>query len=151
MGTARRETVVELPPLEAFELWTDVGRWPTFIDGFARVERVDETWPAPGSKVVWQSVPTGRGRVTERVLVAEPGIRFETQVVEERLVGTQTVELAELEDGTAAVALALDYGLQRGGPLNALVDVIFIRRAQGDALARTLRRFATEAAEQAAL
>jgi hypothetical protein len=31
------------------------------------------------------------------------------------------------------------------------VDVIFIRRAQRDALMRTLRRFAVEAAEQAAL
>jgi hypothetical protein len=29
--------------------------------------------------------------------------------------------------------------------------VLFIRRAQNDALARTLRLFATEAAEQAAL
>jgi uncharacterized membrane protein len=151
VGFARRETVVELPPLEAFDLWADVRRWPTFIDGFARLERVDDGWPTPGSKVVWQSVPTGRGRVTEKVLVCERGVRLETQVVEERLVGAQTVEFQPLEDGAAAVGLALDYTLQRGGPLNALVDVIFIRRAQGDALARTLRRFATEAAEQAAL
>ena len=47
--------------------------------------------------------------------------------------------------------LELDYKVSVGGPLRPLVDVLFIRRAQNDALARTLRRFATEAAEQAAL
>ena len=47
--------------------------------------------------------------------------------------------------------IELSYRLQKGGPLRALTDVLFIRRALADALARTLRRFATEAAEQATL
>ena len=74
-----------------------------------------------------------------------------TQVLEERTIGTQTVAFEPAEEGGTTVAIELDYRLQKGGPLSAVVDVLFIRRAQRDALTRTLRRFATEAAEQAAL
>jgi hypothetical protein len=49
------------------------------------------------------------------------------------------------------VDLTLEYRVSVGGPLKPLVDVLFIRRAQNDSLARTLRRFTTEAEEQAAL
>ena len=85
-------------------------------------------------------------------MTAAPPRRFATQVIEERLTGTQTAEFAPGEDdGTTRVALELDYKLQKRGPIAALTDMIFIRRAQSDALYRTLRRFATEAAEQAAL
>jgi ribosome-associated toxin RatA of RatAB toxin-antitoxin module len=151
MGSVRRAAVVDLTPEQAFELWTDVSRWPTFVDGFSRVDRIDPEWPAPGAKVVWQSVPTGRGTVTERVTTNEPGRRFATQYFEQRAIGTQTVELAPTEDGATQIALELDYKPQTGGPIGRITDVLFIRRAQGDALARTLRRFAIEAAEQAAL
>ena len=152
MSSVRRTAVVDLPPAEAYELWTDVRRWSTFVDGFARVERLDPAWPEQGAKLVWNSPPAGRGTVTEKVVAAEPPDRFATKVIEERLTGTQTTEFAPGEDeGTTRVALQLDYKLQRRGPIAALTDMIFIRRAQSDALYRTLRRFATEAAEQAAL
>ena len=146
MAKVRSEAPIELPPDEAFTLWTDLTRWPTFIDGFGRVDRVDDTWPQEGSKLVWQSVPTGRGTVTERVMACEPGRRFETRVFDERSVGVQAVEFGE-----GVVAVELEYELQKKTPLNRLIDVLFIRRAQRDALNRTLRRFAIEAAEQAAL
>jgi uncharacterized membrane protein len=71
-------------------------------------------------------------------------------VFEEKLDGTQTATFTAEDDGTR-VDLLLDYSVSVGGPLRPLVDALFIRRAQNDALARTLRRFATEAAEQAAL
>jgi uncharacterized membrane protein len=153
MGSARRATIVDLTPERAYELWTDTSRWPTFVDGFGHVDRKDETWPQPGAKLVWQSVPNGRGQVTERVTHAEPGSRFVTIVFEERLAGTQTVEFTpDPEDPeAAAVVLQLDYEMQRKGPIARLTDAIFIGRAQADALARTLRRFAIEAAEEAAL
>ena len=146
MAKVHSEVPTELPPDEAFQLWTDLTRWPTFIDGFGHVERVDDSWPQEGSKLVWKSVPTGRGTVTERVTTSEPGARFATRVLDERAIGIQTVQFT---DETTAVEL--DYELQEKGPLSRLVDFLFIRRAQRDALARTLRRFATEAAEQAAL
>ena len=151
MAKAQRAGVVDLTPSRAFELWTDVRRWPTFVDGFSRIERIDDTWPEGGARVVWESVPTGRGTVTERVRHSLPGERIRTDVIEERLRGTQTAEFAPADHGATAVILTLEYELVRKGPLAWITDVLFIRRAQNDALARTLRRFATEAAEQAAL
>jgi uncharacterized membrane protein len=100
---------------------------------------------------VWQSIPSGRGTVTEKVRVSEPGARIETEVLEQRLIGTQTLEFAPAAEGGTEVAITLDYDVLTGGPFGRLVDALFIRRAQGDALARTLRRFATEAAEEASL
>jgi uncharacterized membrane protein len=152
MARAQRARVVDLTPSRAYELWTDVSRWPTFVDGFAHVDRIDDDWPEAGSRVVWESVPTGRGTVTETVRHSLPAERIQTEVLEERLMGTQTVEFAPAEDGVGcAVILTLDYTLAKRGPFAWLTDVLFIRRAQHDALARTLRRFASEAAEEAAL
>jgi uncharacterized membrane protein len=150
VAVARATTHVPLPPDEAYDLWTDVSRWPTFVDGFAHPERLDDGWPGKGAKIVWRSVPGGRGAVTETVITAvRPGLH-EVVVFEEKLDGTQRATFTPDEDGTV-VELELDYKVSVGGPLRPLVDVLFIRRAQNDALARTLRRFATEAAEQAAL
>jgi hypothetical protein len=150
MGTVREAVAVRLDPERAFGLWTDVGRWPTFIDGFHHPERLDEEWPGEGAKLVWRSTPDGRGVVTERVVASEPGRRLVTQVLEERCSGTQTVTFSSDEEG-ALVDIEYEYELERGGPLRGVTDVLFIRRAQSDALVRTLRRFATEAAEEAEL
>ena len=139
-----------LAPQEAYDLWTDVRRWPTFVDGFAHPEHVDGPWPEQGGKIVWKSVPGGRGTVTEKVTKALPGALHEVNVFEERLDGTQTVTFSPDDDATR-VELQLDYSVSVGGPLKPIVDALFIRRAQNDALARTLRRFRTEATEQASL
>ena len=125
-------------------------RWPTFVDGFAHTDRVDRTWPEKGAKHVWKSVPGGRGQVTERVVRAEPARAHEVVVLEGKLDGTQRVEFDPDGEGTR-VDLTLEYKVSVGGPLKPIVDVLFIRRAQNDSLARTLRRFTTEAEEQAAL
>jgi uncharacterized membrane protein len=141
---------VPLTPQEAYDLWTDVTRWPTFVDGFSRHERLDESWPEPGARVVWKSVPGGRGTVTEKVTKALPGAIHEVTVFEEKLDGTQTITFAPVDEATY-VELELDYKVSVGGPLKPVVDALFIRRAQNDALARTLRRFRTEAMDQASL
>jgi hypothetical protein len=152
--------LVELPAEDAVALWTNVGRWPTFIEGFARTLELDDGWPEGGSKLVWESTPAGRGRVTERVLEYTPSggeqpARLSTQVFEERLMGTQTVSFESAEGGTL-VEIALEYELQpnaasRQGLLGKLNDLFFIRNAESSSLERTLRRFATEAAEENAL
>jgi hypothetical protein len=49
------------------------------------------------------------------------------------------------------VELSLEYTLTKYGPLGALADVIFIRRALRDSLRRTLTRFGVEAREDAEL
>jgi hypothetical protein len=144
VSTVRRAIATEgIDPQEAYNLWIDTTRWATFIDGFKHVERQDAEWPHAGAKLVWTSGPAGRGQVTERVLTNEPGKRFATRIFEERLTGVQT---AYFEDGE--VALELEYQLQKGGPLSKLIDAVFVRRAQADALQRTLARLRRELAEE---
>jgi hypothetical protein len=142
-------TVVPLTPPEAIGLWRSIDRWPTFVEGFARPLQVAPEWPEKGARVVWESNPEGRGRVTETVTENEPD-RFSTQVFEEALMGTQTFRVAPASDG-AEVELSLEYELVKYGPLSGIADAIFIRRALRDALRRTLFRFEIEAEEEARL
>ena len=145
-SAARR---VELDPDRAWTLWTDLGRWATFIEGFSQLVEGGADWPAEGAKIVWRSTPGGRGRVTEKVTASEPGTRFATQVFEDQMSASQLVTFARAEDGRTRVELRLDNELTQAGPLKAVADVLFIRRALNQALNRTLARFATEAAEEA--
>lgn len=142
---------VDLDPRHAWELWTNLDRWPTFVEGFARVIEPAPDWPETGAKLVWTSGPGGRGRVTEKVTGSEPGTSFSTQIYEEALSGTQLVTFGVAEDGRTRVELRLDYTLTGGGPFKVVMDVLFIRRALSQALQRTLARFAAEAAEEASL
>jgi polyketide cyclase/dehydrase/lipid transport protein len=136
-------------PLVAQRLWVNTNRWPTFVDGFAHVERIDESWPEPGSKVVWQSGPAGRGRVTERIREYGDNV-VSSDVYDSQMSAVQEIRFAAAEDG-CEVFLSLEYELQEGGPLRRLTDVLFIRRALAMALERTLRRFSTEAGDEATL
>jgi Polyketide cyclase / dehydrase and lipid transport len=147
---ARAQAEVVLAPEAALRLWADPTRWATFVEGFARVIEQDPGWPAEGSRLVWESVPAGRGRVTEKVMRGAAAERFATQVFEERLVGLQTFRASESDAGSR-VELSLEYTLTKYGPLGGLADAIFIRRALRDSLRRTLSRFAVEAEEEAGL
>jgi len=134
----------------AERLWFDLQRWPSFIDGFARVVGREGDWPQAGSLLVWDSTPNGRGRVTERVTAYEPGEGQSVETEDPAITGVQRVSFEALADGVE-VALELDYRLVKLGPLQPVVDVLFIRRAQRDSLARTLQRFARELASDVAL
>ena len=141
---------VALQPDEAAALWRDPRRWSGFVEGFQRIEELGAKWPGEGAKLVWDSGPGGRGRVTEKVAENSP-TRFATKVYEDRLYGTQTATFAPNSDGGADVRLSLEYQLTGDNPFNPVTDLLFIRRALRDALGRTLRRFAVEAEEEAAL
>jgi hypothetical protein len=147
--TARAAAVVPLAPEGALALWTKLDRWATFVEGYKHAVEVSDDWPAEGSRVVWESGPGGRGRVTEKVL-RHGTSRFETRVSEEAFQGRQTLSVSEDAEGSR-VELTLEYELTKYGPLRGLADMVFIRRALRDALRRTLRRFATEAEEEAGL
>ena len=149
MRRASARGVVRLTPPEALALWSDIERWPSFVEGFARRLELTPDWPAKGARVVWESTPDGRGRVTETVTENEAD-RFSTQVYEEALIGTQTLRAVPASDGSE-IELTLDYELAKYGPLAGVADAIFIRRALRDALRRTLFRFAIEAEEDAGL
>jgi inactivated superfamily I helicase len=150
VSIARAERQVVLTPEAALRLWTNPARWSTFIEGFARIVEQDAGWPAEGARLVWESVPAGRGRVTEKVVTAPTADRFATRIFEERLIGVQTFRAAESESGSR-VELSLEYALTKYGPLNAVADLIFIRRAVRDSLRRTLFRFGVEAEEEAGM
>jgi Polyketide cyclase / dehydrase and lipid transport len=145
MRRVAAEALIALEPEAALTLWTNPDRWATFVEGFVRVVESDAEWPDEGAKLVWETNPSGRGRVTEKVVERGPGL-VSTRVFEERLHGIQT---ARAEDGR--FLLTLEYELTRGGPLRAVADVLFIGRALRDSLRRTVHRFAVEAEEEAAL
>jgi Polyketide cyclase / dehydrase and lipid transport len=146
--TARADADVPLTPEAALRLWTDLSRWPSFVEGFARVVESDPSWPAHDSRVIWESIPAGRGRVTEKVVEPPAAGEFATMVFEDRLAGRQTFHAVESVGG-ARIELALEYTLTRHGPLGAVADAIFIRRALRDSLRRTMARFAVEAQDEA--
>jgi hypothetical protein len=148
--TAAAQAELVLTPEAALRLWTNVDRWPSFVEGFARAVERDPGWPDAGARLVWESTPAGRGRVTEKVVAGEGPDRFVTRVFEERLAGTQTFRVIESEGGSRA-ELSLEYELTKYGPMSGLADAIFIRRAVRDSLRRTLFRFAVEAEEEAEL
>ena len=150
MRRASAQADLVLTPEAALRLWTDVDRWSTFVEGFGRTLERSPEWPSAGARVVWESKPSGRGRVTEKVMEGEGPDRFTTMVFEERLAGTQTFRVVESEAGSLA-ELALEYRLSKYGPLSVVADAIFIRRAIRDSLRRTLYRFAVEAEEEAGL
>jgi uncharacterized membrane protein len=147
IAEAGREVV--LAPSEALALWLDTDRWATFVEGFGHVVEADPSWPEPGSRLIWESTPGGRGRVTERILERDEG-GVVSEVFEDALGGRQTARFRSVPGGSV-VEVALEYELTGGGPFRALSDAIFIRRALRDALRRTLSRFAVEAEEEAGL
>lgn len=149
MRRAAATSTVPLPPHDALRLWKDVERWSTFVEGFARTLELAREWPEEGARVVWESNPEGRGRVTETVMHNAPDC-FSTQIFEEALMGTQTLRALPAGDG-AGVELSLEYELVKYGPLRFVADAIFIRRALRDSLRRTLFRFEIEAEEEARL
>ena len=129
---------------EAAALWLDRERWPSFIDGFGTMAIYHGDWPEPGSRIVWDSRAGGRGRVAEKVVEYEPAALLRSDVEDPQLNGTQSVSFRAV-DGGAEIRLELAYELKRDPGLGAAItDIFFVRRAIGDALRRTLRRFAVE-------
>jgi len=149
MALIERNAFAPVTPLVARRLWVDTARWPTFVDGFGHILQLDEAWPEPGAKVVWQSGPAGRGRVTERIRALSDNA-VASEVFDSQMTAVQAIRFEPVEDG-CDIFLSLDYELQTGGPLRKLTDVLFIRRALAMALERTLRRFSTEAEDEATL
>jgi uncharacterized membrane protein len=143
VGRATATTVVPGRAVEVEALWSDPHRWPSWIDGFGHVVRMEGDWPQVGSRLVWQSPPKGRGLVQERVVAYEPRTGQSVEVEDERLRGTQTVAFEPAGD-QVRVTVALEYELKERRPLTPVVDAVFIRRALRDSLRRTLVRFGHE-------
>lgn len=146
---ARAQIVVPGRISDAEALWYDTSRWPTFVDGFHHVASADPEWPASGT-LVWDTTPGGRGRVVETVERHEPRVGQVAGVDDPTMSGTQAVAFDAVGEDRVRVSLELRYALKekRLGPLTPLLDVLFIRPRQREALARTLARFARELASE---
>ena len=143
MGRASASTVVPGRIAEAEELYYDRHRWPSWVDGFGHVVKLEGDWPQVGARLLWQSPPKGRGLVQERVQSYEARTGQTLEIEDERMRGIQTVAF-EADGDQVRVTLTLTYELKEHGPLRPLVDRLFIRRSVGDSLRRTLTRFTYE-------
>jgi polyketide cyclase/dehydrase/lipid transport protein len=147
MTTARRSLECPASLAEVEALWYDLARWRSWVDGFERVVERREPWPRTGGAVIWQSTPYGRGRVSEGVREYQVGGGQAVAFEDDRMRGTQRVSFAQTAEGVA-VTLELRYEIKGSRLAMALVDLLFIRRAVGDSLRRTLEGFARELAER---
>jgi hypothetical protein len=144
MGTvAARQRLPGASVADVQRLWLDLDRWPVFVDGFGTIARREGDWPRAGARIVWDSLRHGRGRVVEQVTDYEPDVTQIVRVEDPQLRGTQRVRFSAY-DGGCEISLELDYELKAPGVGGRLTDILFVRRAVGDAMRRTLRRFAVE-------
>jgi hypothetical protein len=141
VGRARAGVTVPGPLAEVEGLWLDPARWPAWRDGLAAVVRRDPAWPALGARIDWESPPSGRGPVRERVVLYAPGAGHAVEVEDERLEGRQAVGFAPTAGGQVRVTLQLDYRLKDG---RRVADVLYHRHVLAASLSRTLARFAAE-------
>jgi hypothetical protein len=124
-------------------VWYDTTGWPGWIDGLESVIAVQGAWPAVGASVTWQSVPAGRGRVTELVVGYEQLVGQTLEVEDDSIRGRQSVTFTPLDDGVE-VELQLEYKLKKRSLLMPIVDVLFVRNAWRSSLRSTLTRFGVE-------
>lgn len=144
MPRIRAHTLVPGPVSAAEALWHDLRRWPSFVDGMARVDKTEGVWPEPGSRVVWSGPPDGRARVVEassRLVVRESHV---ADVEDERLRGTRTVTFAPDRDGLVRVAVELELTAKAADGPRGLVSRLLVGRREREALGHTLRRFRIE-------
>lgn len=128
---------------DAEDLFYDLRRWPTWIDGLAHVVRTQGDWPHEGAEVIWQSRPGGRGRVSERVVSHIPREGQVSRVEDESLLATQRVAFTAEGAEHTRVTLSLEFETKDRSALGP-VRAFFVKRSLSDSLNRTLWRFANE-------
>ena len=148
MGRVRVGIEIPGPVSEAEALWYDHTRWSSFVDGFGHVHRIDDAWPGAGAEVIWDSPPGGRGRVREQVERYEPRVGPDAERRGRPAPRDAARRVRARPRTAAASALELEYAIKDRNLFTPLVDLVFVRRALGESLRRTLRRFATELAAE---
>ena len=144
MRTVTVSTIVEGPGIEAEQLWYDRSRWPSWIAGFAALQKLGEEWPLEGARRVWVTRPQGRGLISETVrsYVAGDGQALEFEDAKVR--GVQRVRFES--DGTRTrVTVTLD--LETKGRIPPARRWWLRRQFRGE-LERTLERFSYELAAE---
>jgi hypothetical protein len=103
--TVRATTTVPGRVVDAEALWYDPHRWAAWIDGFGHVAKLEGDWPQAGARLLWDSRPQGRGRVSERVTEYEA-----------RTGQTLAVEDARLEGAAGRLRAAGRRGSRESNP-----------------------------------
>jgi uncharacterized membrane protein len=144
MGRVRASIDIPVQASQAEDLWYDLNRWPSFVDGFGHLDRQTGEWPKAGSALHWSSAAGGRGHVLERVVSYEPRSGQELQVADSKMTGTQRV-IFEPGPGSVVVTIELEYEITADWPLKSVMDALFVRRPMRDSIVRTLQRLRREA------
>ena len=146
MSRISESVVVDASLAEVWGYYFDPGGWPAWVDGFGRVE-ASAGYPEAGGSLRWQSVPAGRGEVTEHVLEHEPRRLHRVAFRDPESAGELVTRFEIAGEGTL-VAQELEYRLRRRGPFTWLTDRLFIRSQVRGSLGRTLARLRIEAETQ---
>lgn len=142
MARVARSTTLPGPISAAEDLWYDLRRRAGFVEGFGHVVKVDGPWPEAGSRVLWDAPPkTDRGRVSETVDRHEARLGQTAFVEDAQLRGTQTTSFEAQPDGQVRVTVAFHWKLKEGNPVT---DWLWVRRAMGESLRRTLVKYRIE-------
>jgi hypothetical protein len=131
--------------VEAEQLWYDRTRWPSWIDGFGKLVRLDDEWPLTGAKLVWDGPAGGsRGRVVERVTRYEARVGQTLTYEDAVFTGVRRVTF---EPGLEETRITLEVE-----PMPKLrippARMWWFRRKLGESLQRTLMRFSYELAAE---
>ena len=142
MARVARTTEVPGPISAAEDLWYDLRRRVSFLEGFGHVVKVEGPWPGVGARVVWDAPPkAGRQRVAEHVEAFEARSGQTVAYEDAQLRGMQTTTFAPGADGLVRVTVALDWKLKAGNPVT---DWLFIRRTIGEQLRQSLVKYRIE-------
>jgi hypothetical protein len=146
--TVEESVQVRASLAETWELYFEPTTWPTWVDGFTRVES-SEGYPERGGTLRWRSTPAGRGLVEERVLEHEPRslhlVAFSDPESEGELRTTFAIATAPDSEQGTRVRQQLTYRVRDAGVLTRLTDVFFIRPQIARSLRRSLEHFRVEA------
>jgi uncharacterized protein YndB with AHSA1/START domain len=151
VGSAAESILIAASAAEVWDFYFEPRTWPSWVDGFARVEAADG-YPEAGGTLRWHSTPAGRGPVTERVLEHEPRrlhrIEFSDETSEGELTTRFEIEPAsEGDPPLTRVTQESDYRLRRRSPFSPLTDFLFVRGQVQRSLARSLERLRHEIEE----
>jgi hypothetical protein len=141
MGIASVTRTVPVAPAVAERCWYDTDGWAAWVEGLEEIVAVKGDWPHAGSSVSWRSAPAGRGRVTERVVLFDPGGGHTADVQDDSIRGRQSVTF-EPADAGVSITLRLQYDIRAASLITPLVDALFVRRAMKASLGHTLEQFA---------
>ncbi len=143
MAVVEASVEVDLSLAETWDVFFDQVRWPSWVDGFAKVV-ADEGYPEEGGTLRWQSIPAGRGEVSERVLEHEHRRRHLIAFTDPATGGELVTTFSIAGEGTV-VEQKLDYRLSERGPLSWLASVFFVKSQLRASMHRSLVAFKNEA------